>query len=250
MSPAAQIAIPYIKEHEGFRSTAYPDGDGWSIGYGRYTGKTKPPATTREAEDAWLVNHVAYLEAEALKMVRVPLNPHQLASLVDFMYTAGVGALKSSTLLKKLNQGDYVGAAEEFRRWVYGRLGDGKGTQYVASLARIRETERAWMLTGTGGGGAGGGSSTGTPAGSTAGKKSAGAATPTPAPSPSTSTTTSFELFQPEAWADVSGWGDALYNDWIAQLKVGGGVAVEEESPVPVLVLGTVALGLVIWAMA
>ena len=42
---------------------------------------------------------------------------HQFDALVSFAYNVGIGNLKSSTLLRKLNAGDYDGAALEFHRW-------------------------------------------------------------------------------------------------------------------------------------
>jgi lysozyme len=50
-------------------------------------------------------------------MTKVPLKQHQFDALVSFAYNVGVGNLRSSTLLRKLNAGDYDGAALEFHRW-------------------------------------------------------------------------------------------------------------------------------------
>jgi len=54
---------------------------------------------------------------EAKALVTVPLNANQFAALVSFTYNAGAGRLASSTLLKKLNSGNYDAAASEFPRW-------------------------------------------------------------------------------------------------------------------------------------
>lgn len=50
-------------------------------------------------------------------LVKVPLKPNQFDALMSFAYNCGLGNLKSSTLLRKLNAGDYHGAALEFHRW-------------------------------------------------------------------------------------------------------------------------------------
>lgn len=49
----------------------------------------------------------------------VPLTQNQFDALVSFSFNVGVGAFSKSTLLKRLNQKDYAGAKQEFRRWVY-----------------------------------------------------------------------------------------------------------------------------------
>ena len=54
-------------------------------------------------------------QAQACKII---LN--QLDALVDFAYNAGAQNLRTSTLLKLLNQGKYANAASEFDKWVFG----------------------------------------------------------------------------------------------------------------------------------
>lgn len=58
-----------------------------------------------------------YLGVE--KHVQVPLQPHQLSALVLFTYNVGETAFRNSTLLKKVNAGDFEGASREFLKWVY-----------------------------------------------------------------------------------------------------------------------------------
>lgn len=59
------------------------------------------------------------------ELVEVPLTQNQFDALVMLVFNIGEGerGFKGSTLLKKLNEGDYVGAQEQFHVW---RMGDGK----------------------------------------------------------------------------------------------------------------------------
>ncbi|HLL72723.1 MAG TPA: lysozyme [Pyrinomonadaceae bacterium] len=70
-------------------------------------------------------------------LVKVSLNDNQYAAIVSFTFNLGVGNLKQSTLLKKLNAGDFEGAANEFRKW------NKAGGRVLAGLTRRREAEAA-----------------------------------------------------------------------------------------------------------
>lgn len=70
----------------------------------------------------------------------VPLTEHQKAALVSFAFNVGLGNLKSSTLLRHLNDGDYQGAANQFLVW-------NKAAGHVLpGLVKRREAERAMFL--------------------------------------------------------------------------------------------------------
>lgn len=47
----------------------------------------------------------------------MPLTQNQFDSLVSLTYNIGTATFEKSTLLKKLNAGDYQGAAEQFTVW-------------------------------------------------------------------------------------------------------------------------------------
>ena len=70
-------------------------------------------------------------------LIKVSLNDNQYAAIVSFTFNLGVGNLKQSTLLKKLNAGDFEGAANEFRKW------NKAGGRVLAGLTRRREAEAA-----------------------------------------------------------------------------------------------------------
>lgn len=57
------------------------------------------------------------------KVVKVEYKSEwQKEALTDFTFNLGVGAVKSSTLIKKLNSGDHVGACQQLSRWVKARV--------------------------------------------------------------------------------------------------------------------------------
>jgi len=95
--------------------------------------------TDREC-DRLLWNDLQPVKKTVDSLVKVPLNEYQRASLYSFTYNIGSGAFSKSTLLKKLNAGDRVGACEELRRWVYA------GGMKWRGLMNRRDMERSMCL--------------------------------------------------------------------------------------------------------
>jgi len=109
---------------EGERLIAYKDEAGkWTIGIGHLIlphemWMTTRPITKSESEKLFSEDSKFAFEA-VVDLVNVPLNDNQKAALVSLVFNIGRGAFAGSTLLRKLNAGNYSGAAEEFGRWVY-----------------------------------------------------------------------------------------------------------------------------------
>lgn len=133
-----------IKEAEGLRLEAYPDGKCWAVGFGTTAidGEkvVEGMSVTQEDAERYLEQDIATAEAAVARYVKVNLTDNQFSALVSFTYNLGSGSLKESTLLKKLNKGDYAGAADEFGRWIYasGKVLDG--------LVKRRKTEMELFL--------------------------------------------------------------------------------------------------------
>jgi lysozyme len=124
-------------------------GEDPTIGYGTIqypNGKPvtmkDPPITEAQAEE-YLRHEVKEKEDAVRKMVKVPLNENQFSSLVSFSYNVGTGALQDSTLLKKLNAGDYDGAAGEFGKWNKGTVKNPKTGKKERVELRGLTTRRA-----------------------------------------------------------------------------------------------------------
>lgn len=112
----------------------------WTIGYGCTVGVTEGMVWTERQATKALMKEIAKHEVAVTGMVTVPLDQNEFDALVSFSYNLGSGALKKSTLLRKLNAGDRKGAADVFL--MYNRAG---GRVY-AGLARRRKAERALFL--------------------------------------------------------------------------------------------------------
>jgi lysozyme len=141
----SQQGISLIKKYEGFRAKAYlcPAGVP-TIGYGE-TRNVRLGMTITEAEaSAKLESRYEEFENGVLKLVHRSLNANQLAALVSFAYNLGLGSLQSSTLLVKVNKGDFSGTAKEFSKWVYGKV-NGKAT-VLPGLVERRKAESALFL--------------------------------------------------------------------------------------------------------
>src|SRR5688572_11366779 len=108
------------KDGDAFKPYVCPGGKltiGWghTNDHGRAFDKTAR-WTQQECDDAF-DQDMAGFEDDVTSLVKVPLKQHQFDALVSFAYNCGVGNLRSSTLLRKLNAGDYNAAALEFHRW-------------------------------------------------------------------------------------------------------------------------------------
>lgn len=145
----SEKGIRLIKQFEGCRLTAYPDpgtgGDPWTIGYGwthPVDGKPVKRGMTidQATADRLLKTGLVGYENDVLKVAKVKLTQGQFDALVSFAYNVGSRALSTSTLLKKLNDGDIKGAADEFLRW------NKVGGKVLNGLTRRREAERALFL--------------------------------------------------------------------------------------------------------
>lgn len=103
---------------EGKANTAYPDPVGIvTICYGETRGVKKGDYKTDEECLESLASELVEHEKGMLKVVKVPLSTKEQAAYLSFTYNLGVKSFTNSTLLKKLNSSDRVGACNELLRW-------------------------------------------------------------------------------------------------------------------------------------
>ena len=116
--------LTLIKKYEGLYLNAYTDFSAVSIGYGT----TKYPNNksvklgdkiTKEQAEEYLLFECETISDSLDPLIIIDVNQNQFDALVSFTYNFGVGAFERSTLRKKLNKGDILGASQEFERWVF-----------------------------------------------------------------------------------------------------------------------------------
>jgi lysozyme len=138
--------LQLIKESEGLRLTPYQDSVGvWTDGYGNTHGVVSNVSITETKAIMDLLRNVSVSESIVASQITVPLTQGQFDALVDFVFNLGQGALSGSTLRRKLNSGDYAGAAAEFPKWCHA------GNEVLPGLVTRRAKERA-MFEGDGNG--------------------------------------------------------------------------------------------------
>lgn len=111
--------IALLKKWEDCKLVAYQDIRGiWTIGWG-HTGQGIGPGVrwAQWQADAQLMEDVKYAEHCIDTSVSVPLIQGEYDALVCLIHNIGTGAFLGSTLLRKLNDSDYDGAAAEFPKW-------------------------------------------------------------------------------------------------------------------------------------
>lgn len=138
--------VDLICEFEGKRLVAYDDGVGvWTIGFGtiKYPNGVrvkKGDTCTLEQAKEYMRHDLIEFEYTVNSSVKVPLNHNQFDALVSLAYNIGSNAFKSSTLVKKLNTGDYQGAADQFNVWV------NAGGKRMQGLVNRRDREKLLFL--------------------------------------------------------------------------------------------------------
>ena len=134
-----QGTVDLVKQFEGLSLTAYVCPAGvLTIGYGHTgSGVTRGMRITQAQAEALLAQDLQRFADIVNANVRVRLNRNQIGALVSFTFNVGGGALRSSTLLRRLNAGEDPNrvAREEMPRWNKG------GGKVLPGLVRRREAE-------------------------------------------------------------------------------------------------------------
>ena len=142
MSQAGLDAL--LKKFEGCKLKAYRcPANILTIGYGHTSAAGEPlvkedMVITQDQAEQILKHDLVKYEKGVSDLVKVPLTQHQFDVLVDFAYNAGLGNLKTSTLLKRVNASDFDAVPTELMKWTKG------GGKELPGLVRRRRAEAEW----------------------------------------------------------------------------------------------------------
>ena len=128
--------LSLIKKFEGCKLEAYKcSAVVWTIGYGHTTGVKEGDVCTQEEAEKLLRGDIFKFEEYVQDSVKVDLDQSQFDALVAWTFNLGPGNLRSSTMLKKLNNGEYESVPFEMRRW------NKAGGKTLDGLIRRRQAE-------------------------------------------------------------------------------------------------------------
>jgi lysozyme len=147
----SEAGLQLITGFEGLYLTAYycPAGV-LSIGYGHTSASGDKPRvypgmqiTEDEARSILACDLFYVYEPIVKRLVKVPLNQHQFDALVSFVFNVGETAFAASTLLRKLNKGDYAAVPAELMKWVKATV-KGQRVQLNGLVRRRRAEAALW----------------------------------------------------------------------------------------------------------
>lgn len=133
---ASAVAIKWEVGNKPMPLEAYQDTGGvWTICRGHTKGVHKGMKVTPEQCEVWWSEDMAIAEAIVNKCVKVPIGANKRGAFTSLAFNIGERQFCNSTLVRKLNQGDYAGACLELKRWVY------DNGVYIRGLAHRRDDE-------------------------------------------------------------------------------------------------------------
>jgi lysozyme len=118
----AESTLSYITKEEGFKNKAYKDSKGLlTIGVGHLIKPDEPHLITAvltddEVKDL-LKSDLKWCSEAVEKAVKVPLTQPQFDALYSLCFNIGETNFRKSTVVRKLNENDYKGAADAILMW-------------------------------------------------------------------------------------------------------------------------------------
>lgn len=146
MNRISRTGLELIKGFEGLRRRSQPlPGGGWIVGYG-HTRSAREGVEVTEREAEFLLRYdLQTVEKMVMSAVHAPLNQNEFDALVSFAWNIGEDAFDSSDVLRYINAGEMLAAAESFAAWRKARVGG--RLIVVDALVRRRAAEKNLFLT-------------------------------------------------------------------------------------------------------
>ena len=127
MRKLSDQGLQFLKYWEGLPGTAgepaldaYLGQEGkWTIGWGHTLNVKQGHTVTPQEAEVILAGDLGIHQKAVSDTITRILTENQYAALVAFSFNCGAKAFRTSTLAKKINAGDFVGAGKEFERWVF-----------------------------------------------------------------------------------------------------------------------------------
>lgn len=137
----SQAGLEAIKDYEGCELHAYLDSVRvCTIGVGHTRGVKLGDVITEAQADDFLREDLNDAEDAVNDLVTVELTQNQFDALVSLVFNIGAGAFARSTMLRHLNAGRYVEAADQFPRWSMA------GKHVLPGLVKRRYSERTHFM--------------------------------------------------------------------------------------------------------
>lgn len=131
-----KAGLDIIKQFEGLELKAYVCPAGvLTIGYGSTGSHVKSGMVITEAQAEELLRSDLRRFEDFVAGNCAPATDNQFAAMVSLAFNVGEGALKDSTLRRMHMEGNYAGAAEQFKRW------NKAGGRELPGLTRRRAAE-------------------------------------------------------------------------------------------------------------
>lgn len=108
-SNISAIGMDFIKQHERFHETPYPDAGGWAVGYGMHTWKGTPVTAeypvriTKRDADVEFRRQLTRFERIVRRSVCATLSQHEFDSLVSVAYNLG---RVNTTIIERFGAGE------------------------------------------------------------------------------------------------------------------------------------------------
>jgi lysozyme len=142
---------PLVQRWESFRAEPYDDRGHPAIGFG-HTSKVGPPVVTPgmkvsvEEATAILRADLTRVAEKLAPLITISVTANQGGAILSWVYNVGITNASKSTLLRKLNALDMMGAANQFLVWDKSTNPKTKKKERLKGLTARRADERALFL--------------------------------------------------------------------------------------------------------